>query len=191
MKENSQHQPDRQRDPFSSREMPGEDRQPLHGKKEERDEYAEGSNETKPQTFLNQPERKTRGKPAKRCGHGANLGDRNEDGVAEAKAEDRSNGNRKDCERWCAESGMDKAERGMNSATPTVCEEQPRCSDKVTVKNLEQRNDGDGKNQSNNPNGVSSFLKGDGGGKALAGKLLPGIDIGHRADCQNIETGAN
>jgi len=83
-------------------------------------------------------ERQARGAPADRSDGSANFTDRDEHGVAEECGGGSGNRHERDCENGSAESGMHRAERGMDQSAPPECVDQPRGRDKIAVEDLEQ-----------------------------------------------------
>src|SRR5580704_2893216 len=126
--------------------MSREDRQPFHREKQKRDEDANGSDEAEPPILLHKPEGKACCEPAEGCGHGTDFGDRNENSIAQAKADDGGHRNGDDGYGRRAKFWMYRAERGVNGTAAAESEQQSRSRDEVAVEDLEQRDDGDAEN---------------------------------------------
>ena len=79
----------------------------------------------------------------------------------------------------------------MDGAATTECKNQASGSDEIAVEDLEKRNETNGKDHANEPDGVRAVLEGNGGGEAAAEETLPGRNIRDGANGKNIETSAD
>src|SRR5258706_2568432 len=185
-----QRQPDPQRNPLGSRKVIGKQRKHLHDEKKERDQNAETCNDAQAWTWLHEPEGNARCQPAERRSHGANLRHRNEERIAEKKANDRGSGDAEDGDRGGLKFLVDAAEYCGNSLATAVSKQQAAGSDEVAVETLEKAEESHNQNHTNRPARAKGLLERNRGCETVAEKHLPARDV---ADCkhgESVEAGA-